>query len=260
MTTWIKRLIVANVLVYLVTSNYEIVGNALALDRHSLFAAPWTLVTYMFVHANFQHILWNMVGLFFLGPRVEIRLGGPRFLGLYFTGGIVGGIMSVLINGVAPDGRLIGIVGASAAIFAVYLAYAMFWPRERLLIWGIIPIPAMVLVGILTLISLAGGTGLGHFEPGVAHWGHLGGFVGGYVYLTILKHQTGSQKFRAKAAPLAPVPKSPETVARWRSIDPTGLHPVNREELTRIMAKLDRGGPASLTTEERSFLERFANN
>ena len=222
MTPWIKRIIFVNVAVFLVTYNYQTVGDVLALDRHSLVAASWTLITYMFVHANFEHILWNMLGLFFLGPRVEIRLGGARFLGLYFTSGITGGIMSVLINGVAPDGRLIGIVGASGAIFGVYLAYAMFWPRERSLGLGHYPgSQLMILVAIFTLISIAGGTGIGHIEPGVAHWGHLGGFVGGYLYLTILKHQTGSQKFRAKAAPAPRIPKSPEIVDRWRSIDPT---------------------------------------
>lgn len=258
MTPWIKRLIFLNVVVFFVTSSYPGVGDALALNRHSLLVAPWTLVTYMFVHANFEHILWNMLGLFFLGPRVEIRLGETRFIGLYFAGGITGGLMSILVNGVTPDGRLIGIIGASGAIFAVFLAYAMFWPRDRLLIWGIIPMPAMVLVAILTLISLVGGTGIGHFEPGVAHWGHLGGFVGGYLYLVVLRHQTGSQKFRAKAAPPAPLPRTSEAIDRWRRIDPGALHPVNREELTRILAKLDAGGPAALSSDERGFLDRFA--
>jgi len=251
MTPWIKRLILANIVVYILETQSPALINYLQLSRISLVVAPWTLITYMFTHAGFQHILWNMLGLFFLGPRVEVRLGGPRFLGLYFIGGLAGGAMSLALSP-AP------IVGASAAIFAVYLAYAMFWPRDRLLIWGLIPVPAIVLVGGLTVISILGGGG--YIEPGVAHWAHLGGFVGGYLYLTFLKHQTGSQKFRAKATPAAPLPKSPETVARWRSIDPAGLHPVNRDELTRIMTKLDRGGPASLTTDERSFLERFANN
>lgn len=260
MTPWIKRLIFANVVVYLVTASYPAVGDALALDRHALLAAPWTLVTYMFVHANFQHILWNMLGLFFLGPRVEARLGGSRFLGLYMTGGLAGGLLSIAVNGVGPDGRLIGIVGASAAIFAVFMAYAMFWPRDRLLIWGIIPVPAVVLVAILTLVSVLGGTGIGNVEPGVAHWGHLGGFVGGYLYLTVLKHRTGSQRFRAMAVPTPPVPKSPDVIERWRRIDAASLHPVNREELARIRAKLDAEGPAALTADDRLFLDRFASN
>ena len=258
MTPWIKRLIFANIAVYLVTASYPAVGDALALNRHSLVAAPWTLVTYMFVHANFEHILWNMLGLFFLGPRVEARLGPSRFLGLYFTGGVVGGLLSITVNGVGPDGHLIGIVGASAAIFAVFMAYAMFWPRDRLLIWGIIPVPAVVLVAILTVISVLGGTGIGNVEPGVAHWGHLGGFVGGYLYLTVLKHRTGSQRFRALAAPLTPAPKSSDVIDRWRRIDPAMLHPVNREELTRILAKLDGEGPTALTPDELVFLNRFA--
>jgi hypothetical protein len=107
-------------------------------------------------------------------------------------------------------------------------------------------------------MSLVGGTGIGNFEPGVAHWGHLGGFAGGYLYLTILRHQTGSQKFRAKATPTLRIPKSPAVVDRWRTIDPSTLHPVNREELTRILAKLDAAGLTSLTSDERSFLDRFA--
>lgn len=249
MTPWIKRLILANIAVFILETQFPTLINYLQLSRVSLVLAPWTLITYMFTHAGFQHILWNMLGLFFLGPRVEIRLGGPRFLGLYFIGGLAGGALSLALS---PN----PIVGASASIFAVYLAYAMFWPRDRLLIWGLIPVPAIVLVAGLTAISILGGSG--YIEPGVAHWAHLGGFVGGYLYLTILKHQTGSQKFRAKAAPTAPLPKSPEVLAKWRRIDPASLHPVNREELTRILIKLDTGGPSSLTSDERSFLDRFA--
>lgn len=250
MTPWIKRLILANVAVFVLETQAPTLINYLALSRLSLLIAPWTLVTYMFTHAGFQHILWNMLGLFFLGPRVEVRLGGPRFLGLYFVGGLAGGVLSLALSPTP-------IVGASASIFAVYLAYAMFWPRDRLLIWGILPVPAMVLVVILTLISVLGGTGF-NIEPGVAHWAHLGGFVGGYLYLTILKHQTGSQKFRAKAAPAAPLPKSREVVEKWKRIDPANLHPVNREELMRIQEKLKAGGIASLTNDERGFLDRFA--
>ncbi|HEY6784753.1 MAG TPA: rhomboid family intramembrane serine protease, partial [Gemmatimonadales bacterium] len=140
MTPWIKRLILANIVVYFLETQAPTLINYLQLSRISLAVAPWTLITYMFTHAGFQHILWNMLGLFFLGPRVEVRLGGPRFLGLYFIGGLAGGVMSLALSPVP-------IVGASAAIFAVYLAYAMFWPRDRLLIWGLIPVPAIVLVG-----------------------------------------------------------------------------------------------------------------
>lgn len=251
MTPWIKRLIVANAAVFLVTWQRPDIGNYFAFSAHSALSAPWTIITYMFIHANFGHIFWNMFALLMFGPRVETRLGGPRFIGLYLVGGVSGALLSIALSSY-------GIVGASAAIYGVSLAYAMYWPWERFALFFIVPMPAFVLVILFGVISLFGG--FGYLEPGVAHWAHLGGYAGAYIYLTLLKHQTGSQKFRAKATPVAPLPKSPETVARWRSIDPAGLHPVNREELTRIMAKLDQGGPSSLSPDERSFLERFANN
>ena len=250
MTPWIRRLIVANALVFLLTYTQPALLGALAFTPGSALTAPWTIVTYMFVHANFAHIFWNMFGLAVLGPRVETRLGGPRFLGLYVTGGLSGALLSLALS---PA----GIVGASAAVYAVVLAYAMFWPWDRLLLFMVLPVPAIVAVGIFAAVSLFGG--FGYVEPGVAHWAHLGGFAGGFVYLTVLRHETGSAKFRAKASPGVAVPKSAGTVERWRRIDPTALHPVNREELMRILAKLDHGGgPAALTPDERSFLDRFA--
>jgi len=249
MTPWIRRLIIANALVFLVTSSQPQLAEALAFSPRSALTAPWTIVTYMFIHANFGHIFWNMFGLAVLGPRVETRLGGPRFLGLYFTGGLSGALLSIALSGV-------GIVGASAAVYAVVLGYAMFWPWDRLLLFLVVPVPAIVAVIIFALVSVFGG--FGYLEPGVAHWAHLGGFAGGYLYLTVVKHQSGSEKFRAKATPGVVAPRSPEVVERWRRIDPANLHPVNREELARILAKLDQEGVAGLSPEDRSFLERFS--
>jgi hypothetical protein len=105
-------------------------------------------------------------------------------------------------------------------------------------------------------MSLFGG--FGYLQPGVAHWAHLGGYAGAYLYLTLLKHQSGSEKFRAKATPKAPVPKSSATIARWKRIDPATLHPVNRDELKRILAKLDESGPTALNADDLVFLNRFA--
>lgn len=254
MTPWIKRLIIVNALVFFVTYNYPQVGDALALYLPNLLGQPWTLVTYMFVHANLGHIFFNMLGLLFLGPRVEARLGGRAFLGLYFTSGIAGGILSIALQPAT------GIVGASAAVFGVILGYAMFWPRERLLLWGIVPIPAFLLVIIFTVISVFGGLN-SSIEPGVAHWGHLGGFVGGFLFLKIYQRLSPAARFRAIAkTPQAPPPAViAEGADRWRRIDRSKLHPVNLEELDRVLAKLAATGPAGLSGEERAFLNRFSN-
>jgi len=249
MTPWIRRLIVANAIVFLLTYSQPGLADALAFVPGRALAAPWTIVTYMFVHAGLGHIFWNMFGLAMLGPRVEVRLGGPRFLGLYFVGGISGALLSIALSSV-------GIVGASAAVCAVMLAYALYWPRDKVLLFLVIPIPALVAVLLFVVVSVFGG--FGYLEPGVAHWAHLGGIAGGYLYLLVLRHRTGAERFRAKAAPVAPVPRSPETVERWKRIDAAALHPVNREELERIRAKLDAGGPGALSPDERSFLDRFS--
>ena len=129
---------------------------------------PWTLVTYMFLHGGFGHIFFNMLALFFFGSRLEHRLGGARFLGLYFCSGIMGALLSLIL---APHAA---IIGASGAVFGVMLGYAWFWPRDQILIWGILPIEARYLIVLTTVLALFGG-----FVPGAggntAHFAHLGG-------------------------------------------------------------------------------------
>jgi hypothetical protein len=125
----------------------------------------------MFVHGGFGHILFNMLSLFFFGRRVESRLGPRRFGILYFVSGIMGALVSVFF---APYAA---IIGASGAVFGVMLAFAKFWPRDQILIWGILPVEARVMVIAMTVMAVVFGfTGA---QSGVAHFAHLGGFVGG---------------------------------------------------------------------------------
>src|SRR5256885_15354704 len=71
-------------------------------------------------------------------------------------------------------------VGASAAIFGVFYAFARFWPRERILVWFVLPLQARTFVIVMTVLSLIGGAG-GRFEPRGGHFAHLGGFAGGWA-------------------------------------------------------------------------------
>ena len=88
MTPWVIRLIVANVVVFFLEASVPGVKGWGELVPALMLVRPWTLVTYMFLHAGAGHILFNMLGLYFFGPRLEVRLGGSRFLALYFTSGI----------------------------------------------------------------------------------------------------------------------------------------------------------------------------
>lgn len=247
MTPWVTRLIFANAVMFLVTKSFPVVEWALVLVPGWMLVRPWTLVTYMFLHADLWHLLFNMLGLFFFGPRLEARLGGRRFLQLYFASGITGALLSLLTPSAA-------ILGASGATFGVFLGYALYWPRERVYIWGVLPVEARVLVIVMTVLALYGGmTGGG----GIAHLAHLGGFLGGFLYLKWSERHTPAARFRAQAQPGLRAP-TPSDVERWARIRPEGLHPVNREEYDRVIRKLREEGVAHLTAAERAFLDRFS--
>ena len=247
MTQWVTRLIIANVAVFILTLASPLFADFLTFDTALVLTRPWTVVSYMFVHAGFGHIFFNMLGLFFFGPRLELTLGSSRFLWLYFISGIAGAVLSMFIG---PHTR---IVGASGAVYGVMMGFAYFWPLEPIYIYGIFPIQARILVMIMTALSLFGGFGGG--GDGVAHFAHLGGFLGGYLYLKFSEGRTRGAKFQKEAA----VPEaSPADLEKWRSIPRDNMHEVNREELDRILDKISASGIGSLSPTERDFLNRFS--
>jgi membrane associated rhomboid family serine protease len=246
LTTWVLRLIVANVGVFLLTAADPHLFRHLAFVPGLIFYQPWTILTYQFTHAGLSHLLFNMLGLFFFGPRLEEHLGPRHFLGLYFTSGIAGALLSFL-NYYTP------IVGASAAIFGIFVGFARYWPRERVYIWGILPVEARVLVVVMTVLALFGGFGFG--SGGTAHFAHLGGFLGGWLYLRWVGWSSPAARFQRRAA--VPSVRTGD-VERWRRTDRESLHPVNRAEYDRVMARLEAVGPGGLTDEERALLNRFS--
>jgi membrane associated rhomboid family serine protease len=253
MTPWVTRLIAANVVMYFVQEMAPQVAATLVLVPSLIPQRPWSAVTYMFLHGGLTHLLFNMLGLYFFGPALESRLGSRRFLVLYFLAGFGGAVLSAVF----PYTRYLPIVGASGAIYGVMLGFAWFWPRERIYLWGIVGIEARVLVIAMTALSLWGGaTGA---RDGVAHFAHLGGFLGGWLYLKWLERWGPAAQFRRKAQAV-PVPRvsGVQSLERWRRINAEALHPVNREEYDRIMAKLAATGPAGLTPGEREFMDRFS--
>jgi len=253
MTPWVTRLILANVAVFFLQQVSPQVTGALILVPSLIPLRPWSAVTYMFLHGSLGHIFFNMLGLFFFGPALETRLGGRRFLALYFIAGLGGAVLSAVF----PFSRYVPILGASGAVFGVLLGFAWFWPRERIYLWGIIGVEARVLVVVMTALSLWGGaTGS---RDGVAHFAHLGGFLGGWMYLKWLERWGPAAQWKRKVqAPVAPRVSGAPSLERWRRINPDVLHPVNREEYDRIMAKLAQAGPSGLTPGEREFLDRFS--
>jgi membrane associated rhomboid family serine protease len=144
----------------------------------------WQFVTYMFVHdpRSFSHIFFNMFALFVFGSRVEGYMGSREFLLYYFVTGTLAGVFSFIVY-FFTGAYWVALMGASGAIFAVELAYAVFFPQALIYLWGILPLraPVMVLgftaVEIIMTITGRGGN--------VAHITHLAGFGFGWIYFRV---------------------------------------------------------------------------
>lgn len=138
--------------------------------------------TYMFMHGSFWHLLFNMLGLFFFGVQVERRVGSNEFLLFYLLSGVVAGLFSLLVYWLT-GAYAVSLVGASGAVFAVLLAFATYYPTARILLFGIVPIRAPVLVigyAVLELVSM-----FSRNRGNVAHLTHLAGFAIAYLYLVV---------------------------------------------------------------------------
>ncbi len=250
LTRWVLRLILANVVVYVLTLLRPAFLQFLSFVPLMFFERPWTVLTYMFAHdvSGFTHILFNMLALFFFGPRLEHELGGKHFLGLYFVSGLMGAVLHLLFNPLSP------IIGASGATFGVMLGYAFFWPRDKVYIWGVLPVEVRIMVIGMTVLSLFGG--FGGASDGIAHFAHLGGFLGGYAYMKMLKHTARIVQVQKRI--VEPIALSSD-IQRWKAIQREKLHEVNRQEFDRIIAKLNASGVATLTDSEKAFLDRFSS-
>ncbi|MDR0316277.1 MAG: rhomboid family intramembrane serine protease [Treponema sp.] len=142
----------------------------------------WTFVTYMFVHDGFSHIFFNMFALFIFGVPVERQMGSREFLLFYFVTGTLAGIFSFFVY-VFTGAYWVALVGASGAIFAVELAYAVFFPDSIIYIWGILPLRAPVMVLGFTALELI--FSFTARNSGVAHFTHLAGFAFAWIYFLV---------------------------------------------------------------------------
>jgi membrane associated rhomboid family serine protease len=166
------------------TEMHMTLSNMLAMMPQAVIknGAVWTFITYMFMHAGVSHILFNMLGLFIFGVHVERQMGSKEFLLYYLVTGALAGVLSFIVY-VLSGSMIVSLVGASGALYAVMMAYAIFFPNSVIYIWGILPLRAPIMVLGYTVLSIffviTGGGG------NVAHLTHLAGFIFGWIYFMV---------------------------------------------------------------------------
>ena len=141
----------------------------------------WTIITHMFAHSGMNHILFNMLALLFVGHILEESIGSWEFLIYYLLSGALAGLFSVILYFYLGTNTFL--LGASGAIYATILAYAVFYPQARLYFFGVLPIKSTLLILFYTVINIL--PLLLGSQSNTAHLTHLSGFLFGAVYLKI---------------------------------------------------------------------------
>ncbi len=161
---------------------------------HDIVSIPatLTLITSMFLHGGWMHLLGNMLYLWIFGNNIEEAMGHLKFAVFY----VLCGILAALSHALTEPSSQIPMVGASGAISAILGAYVLLYPRARVLVlipppfFGTTYVPAVVVLGVWFLGQLySGGVSLGAHGGGIAFFAHIGGFVAGMALVGIFKHR-----------------------------------------------------------------------
>lgn len=166
-----------NIIFFIFTVLYPDLRQQFGLQAAGFASEPWTILTSLFIHADFFHIFGNMITLYFLGTYLSVVIGDRNFLITYLLGGLMGGAVVLLwalySPWAGPGARIAVHIGASGAVFAVGGALAVLRPRARVALFFIIPMPLWVAIAVvfvfLTFLSL----GLDFAISWQAHFGGL---------------------------------------------------------------------------------------
>lgn len=267
----VNLLIGINVLVFLIVNIASVVDRLLfqsqLVDYYSaefllmpsylpkLLTHFWTPITYMFMHAGFFHILFNMLWLYWMGQIFEEYLGTKRTIGLYILGGLSGALFFVAAYNIFPYFALAvngsTVVGASASVMAIIIATATLLPDYSisLMIVGPVKLKWIAIIYIvIDFLSIAGPNAGGEFA-------HLGGALFGFIYIKQL--QRGNDWIGAINGIFRP--KSKLKVAAKNS-DKNSPSKPRQEEIDRILDKISQTGYDSLNKQEKEILFRASKD
>ncbi len=155
--------------------------------------AVWQLITYAFLHGSLAHIFFNMFALYMFGGALESFWGPRRFLLFYLVSVLAAAATQLTVQVLAQSGE--PVIGASGGIFGLLLAFAWYFPRQRiLLLFPPIPMPAWLFVTLYGALELV--LGVSGAQSSVAHFAHLGGMLGGALMILIWRAQDAARRSR----------------------------------------------------------------
>ena len=261
--------VITLVSVFLMLFNWNVTSWLLYLElpasMSQFLVQPWSLLTYMFLHANALHLLFNMLWLYWFGQMFMSFFSARHFRGLYLLGGLLGGLLYMLAYNVFPyftpyinESYLLG---ASASVLAVVVATAVREPEYQVnfMFIGSVRLKYVALIMVVTdLLFITSSNGGGHIA-------HLGGALAGWWFTTNLQKGKDITSwinhifdwFQGGFKSSGPVKKTKMKVNRGGKADDYDYNARKKqqsEEIDRILDKLKQSGYASLTTEEKKRL------
>ena len=269
--TIVEKLIYINIFLFVLTlfmsvflslykndTNWMIQWFSLDASIDTFFSKPWTIITYGFLHADFLHILFNLITLYFIGNLFIDYFTQKQLLTFYLSGTFFGGFFYLFSQNYFPlfEGKTSVIIGASAGISAIFIGIATYMPNYELKIRFIGFIKLWYLAAIwvgLDVLGLAGGNAGGHFA-------HLGGSVFGFLFVSKASNKQISffkninSIFSTKKKPLKTVYKSSNTKKETTKSDFT------QQQIDEILDKISKSGYDTLTKSEKEFLFKQGKN
>ena len=258
--TMVVRIALANGIIYLIglffNDNWLMYQMALESETAAQPWMWWKFLTYGFAHSPTDptHLIFNMLALWFLGQSVERKYGAAEFLRFYLITLVLCGVVWGVVNYLG--GTNARLVGASGAVTAVVILFAVNFPKQQIMFMFILPMPAWVLGVLVVAMDLFQAQGVIAVDGGksqIAFDVHLTGaaFAAAYYYLNLNFGKWMGGNFRIKLPSLKRRPK-------LKVHDPDQSYEQLDEEADRVLDKLHQEGEDSLTPREKKTLEDYS--
>jgi len=262
-------MLILEMVAFLATGSGSGMGNfvrqwfALSSDPVTFITRPYTLITYMFLHGGFFHLLFNVLILFFSGRLFVEYLGDRRLLTVFLYGGIAGGMLFFVMYNISPAFTAgVPLVGASAGVVAVLVAVATYSPNLPVRLFFVIEVKLWIVAALAVVSYIAGVNG----ANSGGHLAHLGGAALGYFFVAALRKGNdwsigfynfydklmGAFDSKPKLKKVYTAPKSSSTAYQAPAHNKS-----DQQRVDEILDKISKSGYDKLTKEEKDFLFKF---